>query len=330
MRVLITGSLGVNGAAVLRELLERGHDVHAVDNRDDVELVADLVDYVPLYRADVRDLGQVSKVMAEARPQVVVHTAAIIGAEDEPLAALDVNVLGSAVVLDAAAEAGVRRVVHHSSRAVYGEISGRNAYPHYEPVDEDHPQAPRAMYDITKRATEDVARWYAHKRGFEFVALRFATILAAGKLKRHGGYSTLSSIIELPAEGQPVRIERGGDERDDVVYIRDVATATAAAVEVPRAAHDAYNISSGRTHSLHELADEVRSRIPAADIQIGPGLDPMNMGVSYYSALDNSRALLDLGWSPSFGLADLVKDYLDTLRRPRVSVAKRQTEELHP
>ncbi|MBN9107915.1 MAG: NAD-dependent epimerase/dehydratase family protein [Pseudonocardia sp.] len=316
MRVLLTGGLGVNGSWVVRRLVETGHDVVVLDNRDDRSLVPDLADDLTVAVADVSDSVQVRAVFEQYRPETVVHMAAIIGADRHPVAAVQVNIAGTAAVCEAAAVTGVGRVVYTSSRAAYGALTGPHGHPDYVPITEDHPLNPVALYDVTKMSCEEIGRWYARNRGIEYVSLRFATIFGPGKLARHGGFSAYSSMIELPAAGEAAHLGQGGDQRDDAIYVADIADAVIAATLAPgRLPHDVYNIGTGRTVSLHELAEAVRDAIPGATIEIGPGLDPMGMGISYYGALDSSRAHADLGWKPRFDVRDAVGHYLATLDR---------------
>lgn len=314
MRSLVTGGLGVNGSWVTRRLVGLGHEVVVLDARDDRSLVPDVADDIGVEIADVSDAEQVRAVVAQHRPQRIVHMAAVIIADADPVTAIRVNIGGTAAVCEAAVEEGVQRVVYTSSRAVYGSLTGPHGNPHYAPITEDQPLRPVGLYDVTKVSAEELGRWYARKRGLDFVALRFATIFGPGKLQRHGGFGMVSSMIELPAAGEPVDLAHGGDERDDLIYVSDVAdavvAATLAANPLPRGA---YNIGTGRVVSLHDLAEAVRDAVPGATIRIGPGLDPMGAGTGYYGALDSSRAHAELGWKPQFTLSSAVAHYLTTL-----------------
>jgi UDP-glucose 4-epimerase len=315
MRVLVTGGFGVNGSWVVRRLLELGHEPVIAENRIDRSLITDLTGDVPVAELDVRDLSAVRQALADYRVERVVHMAGVLLADQVPLSAVAVNVGGTAVICQAAVESGIDRVVYTSSRAVYGNISGEHAHPGYAPVTEDHRGEPVLMYDVTKAGGESVGRWYARARGLSWVALRFATIYGPGKQVRHGGVSAYSKLIEEPAAGRPVHFERGGDQRDDTIYVADAADAIVRAVTHPAPRYDAYNISSGTGVTMRDIAAAVRAEIPGADITIGPGLDPFAVGVSYYGVLDNSRARDDLGWSPRFDLAAGVRDYLGALSR---------------
>jgi UDP-glucose 4-epimerase len=310
MRIVVTGGLGVNGSWVVRKLVERGHDVVVVENRPDTELVRDIESALEIEELDITDGPALEKVLRRHRTQRVVHMAAIIGAQDDLLRAVDVNVRGTAEVCEAAVAADVDRVVYTSSRAVYGDITGAAAHPTYEPVGETRPVAPVRMYDVCKVAGEGIGRNYVRSRNLPFVSLRFATIFGPGKLARHGQLSIYSTLIEDTLAGLPVRIAAGGDQRDDTIYVEDAAEAIVAATLHPGPAHDAYNISRGVGTTLGDFSSAVREVLPAADIEIGPGLDFFGMGVSYYAVLDNARARDDLGFSPRFGLADGVRAYV--------------------
>jgi len=259
---------------------------------------------------------QVRAVFEQYRPETVVHMAAIIGADRHPVAAVQVNIAGTVAVCEAAAVTGVGRVVYTSSRAAYGALTGPHGHPDYVPITEDHPLNPVALYDVTKMSCEEIGRWYARNRGIEYVSLRFATIFGPGKLARHGGFSAYISLIELPAAGEAAHLRQRRDQRHAALHVPVHAHAGSAATHAPgRPPHDVYNIGTGRTVSLHELAEAVRDAIPGATIEIGPGLDPMGMGISYYGALDSSRAHADLGWKPRFDVRDAVGHYLATLDR---------------
>ena len=155
--------------------------------------------------------------------------------------------------------------------AAYGHIDGANAHPTYEPITEDHPQRPFLVYDVCKVASEGMGRNYARMRGLQFVALRFAQIYGPGKLQRHGPYGLFSRLVESPLAGRPVKIPRGGDQRDDVIYVDDIAEAIVLAVLHPRPAYDAYNISRGVGTTLHDFADAVRKVVPKPKSKLAEG-----------------------------------------------------------
>jgi len=316
-RVLCTGALGVNGVWALRSLLERGADVLATDLREDFALGPELAGEVGFAALDITDADAVDAAVAGFRPDVVVHMAALMPAQAQadPDLGYRVNVCGTAHVLRAARAHGVRRVAFTSSKGAYGAVVGPHGHPAYESLREDAPVRPVTVYDHAKVASEGLGLNYARGGGPEFVALRFANIYGPGKLARHGPMSLVSRLIEDAAAGRPTRIAQGGDQRDDQVYVRDAGEAIALAAlkeDLPAAA--VYNVASGEAPALRDLGEIVRAVVPGADIEIGPGLDPMGLGIPYYSVLDRTRARAELGFSARFDLRAGIADYVARLQ----------------
>ena len=316
MNILVTGGLGVNGAWVVRRLVGLGHSCVVIDTRADTSLISDVVADVTVIAADAADRAALLDVMRAEGIERVVHMAGMVtGMQEDPFSAVRVNVMGTLQVLEAARVAGVDRVVFTSSRAVYGDMEGEFGAPTYRAVGEDDPLRPKLVYDVTKAAAEGMGQNFSRQFGVEFTALRFSHILAPGKPARHGGFSVASRMIEDSYTGRPVRIDRGDDQRDDVIYVADAAEGIVSATLSKQALQYAYNISRGVTTTLADLADAVRHVLPEADIEIGPGMDYQQLGANYYGALDNRRALEDLGFSPRFDLASAVADYVSQLER---------------
>ena len=148
----------------------------------------------------------------------------------------------------------------------------------------------------------------------ECVSLRFATIFGPGRLQRHAGsINTYSSMIELPASRLPFVVERGGDEKDGLIYVLDVADAIANVALTPdRLRHRVYNVSGGEPVSNDGLCGPaIRRVIPDAQLEVGPGLDPMGYGDvgPYYMALDSSRMKEEFARRPRYDLAAAIEHY---------------------
>ena len=127
--------------------------------------------------------------------------------------------------------------------------------------------------------------------------------------------SLLSQIIDGAHYGNKVKIEKGGDQRDDIIYTKDVAFGIYLACIAPEPKHNAYNIGSGKGYTFNDVADQVRQIIPEADIEIGPGLHFWEGPTHYYSVYDIGRARADLGFSPQFTLKEAIEDYLGILEK---------------
>lgn len=178
--VVVTGSAGTAGQAVVHDLARHGVRVLAVDlaptppvagGDPDRSLQGELVDTL---RADLRDLGQTMEVLAGAR--AVVHLANVPAPGLRPPAATLVdNVAMNWNVFSAALTLKLERVVWASSETTLGLPFATP--PRYAPVDEDHYPVPESSYALSKVASETLAEHAARWSGIPFVALRFSNIL---------------------------------------------------------------------------------------------------------------------------------------------------------
>jgi UDP-glucose 4-epimerase len=316
MRVLVTGGLGVVGSFVVRKFLQRGIEPVVCDLRADFSLLPDLADRLAFRAVDVTDFDAVTNVFRVSGVDRIVHLAAFIDPDMDrhPFRAFAVNAGGTANMLEAARQAGIMRFVFSSSRAVYGNTPTGVGEPGYRALDEEHPKRPVKAYDVSKLAAEQLGQVYRSTFGMEFAALRFAGIYGPGKQVRHGKMSLRSRLVEDPVNGRPVRIAQGGDQLDDMIYVDDVAEALVQATLVGRLGFGAYNIASGKGQTIRQFADAVRLAVPDADIEVGPGLNPLGFDVHYYAVFDISRARDDFGFTPRFDLVSGVRDYVERLR----------------
>jgi UDP-glucose 4-epimerase len=290
--------------------------------RDDFTLMPDLAGRIAFQIADVTDFDTLLGQVRDARVDRIIHLAAFIDPEMDmqPYRAFNVNTGGTANMLEVAHRIGIGRFVYSSSRAVYGATPTGVGEPDYVALDEEYPKRPIKAYDVTKLAAEQLGQVYRDAFGMEFAALRFAGIYGPGKQARHGKMSLRSRLVEDPVQGKPARVAQGGDQLDDMIYVDDVAEALVQAVLAPNLNFGAYNIASGKGQTIRQFADAVRAVVPGADIDIGPGLNPLGFDVHYYAIYDISRAHKDFGFNPKFDLVAGVRDYVERIKtRPLVS-----------
>ncbi|MBF6570614.1 MAG: NAD-dependent epimerase/dehydratase family protein [Candidatus Binataceae bacterium] len=316
-KALVTGGTGVNGVWVVRLLLEQGIEPIVFDATPDLTFLKDVRDSFRLYRGDTRDLAAVLRAIKETRPDAILHLAALMpnAAQADPKTGFEVNALATVVMLEAARLGDIGKVVFTSSKGAYGDVTGDYAHPTYRPLDENFPPRPVNVYDVAKVASEGMGVNYWRNYGIDFVALRFATIFGPGKLARHGVLSIHGRMVENAMLGQPTRIARGADQRDDSVYVKDVAHSIVLAAQAEKTNSRIFHIGSGRTASLPELAAILKEIYPHAEIEIGPGLDYFELGHNVYSLHDITRARTELGYAPRYDLLASVKDYIATMKR---------------
>lgn len=317
MKVLITGGMGVIGSMVSSRFVEEGHRPVIMARHLDRNLIRPIEDQVDIELGDILDLPRILSIIQSYNVTHIIHMAALIGAlsNKSPPQSVMINVIGTLDILEAARLTKVQRVVYMSAKGIYGHIDGEYAHPTYKPLPEDHPKNPIRIYESAKLMGEHMGQFYQRTYGLEFAALRLSSTYGPGKTVRHGGMAVLSQIIEGAYSGKATRIEKGGDQKDDIIYNKDAAYGIYLACTTREFHYPAYNIGTGIGLTLRDVAEEVRRVIPEADIQIGPGLNFMEGPTHYYSVYDITRARQDLGFCPQFTLRKSIEDYIETLRK---------------
>lgn len=288
MRILITGAAGFIGSHIADVALAAGHEVLGLDSLSPA--VHDgRPDYWPagaeLIVGDIRDQQTVQQAVAGV--DAVCHQAALVGLgvdlSDLP-PYCDVNVTGTAVLLEAMGRLKVRRLVLASSMVVYGEgrydcsVHGAVRPPardradldegRFEPrcpycgldlstaaVTESAPLDPRNAYAVSKVAQEQLAAVWSGLTGGTAVALRYHNVYGP-RMPRDTPYSGVAAIFRSALEaGRPPRVFEDGAQQRDFVHVADVAAANLAALAAGQPGRlDAYNIASGQPHTIGQMA----------------------------------------------------------------------------
>ena len=163
----------------------------------------------------------------------------------QPRAAIDVNVVGTFNVIEAAHAAGVKKVVYSSSASVYGDAI-------VTPMTEEHPFHNRTMYGATKIAGEQFFRAFYEQHKLDYVGLRYMNIYGP-RMDYRGAYvSVIMKVLDRIDQGLPPVIFGDGSQSYDFVHVEDVARANVLALESD-VTDDFLNIGIGVKTTINEL-----------------------------------------------------------------------------
>ncbi|MEZ0108692.1 UDP-glucose 4-epimerase [Catenulispora sp. EB89] len=309
-RALVTGGAGTIGSHVVDRLLDAGcGSVVVLDNfvrGRRANLAAALPSgRVRIVEGDIGDRGLLAELTAGT--DVVFHLAAIriTQCAEEPRLANEVLVDGTFNVLEAAAAAGVKKVVASSSASVYGLAE-------QFPTDERHHSYNNdTFYGAAKAFNEAMLRSFKSMYGLDYVALRYFNVYGP-RMDIHGLYTeVLIRWMERIASGTPPLILGDGTQTMDFVHVADIARANvlAAAADLT---DDVFNIACGVETSLNDLAKTLLE-VMGSDLPVEYGPPRAVNGVTRRLA-DTSRAEARLGFKAEMGLREGLADLVEWWR----------------
>jgi len=293
VRAVVTGGAGFIGSHVVEALLERGDEVHVVDNLATGRR-ENLAHDATLHEIDIRE--PLDDLFGDVRPETIVHLAAqadVGTSVEKPLFDAEVNVVGTLNVLEAARPHGAQIVFSSTGGAIYGECE--------RPAREDDPRRPVSPYGTAKLAAEEYLATWNRLHGTRHVALRFANVFGPRQLpKLEGGVVAIFMDRLRTAEG--VTIFGDGRQTRDFVYVGDVVAAVLAALGRDGGP---YNVGTGQETSVLELFDACRR---TAGMDAEARHEPARPGDALRSVLDVSLAERALGWRPQTSLEDGLRE----------------------
>jgi UDP-glucuronate 4-epimerase len=306
-RVLVTGGAGFIGWHLVKALLDRGDEVSIVDNFDPFypERLKrrGLAKEARLFAIDIRDQQAMHDAFAQARPEVVVHLAALAGVRpslERPAAYMDVNVRGTATLLEAAREAQARRLVLGSSSSVYGAHA---AAPFKETARVDSPESP---YAASKVGAEVLARTFHNLYQIEVAALRFFTVYGP----RQRPDLAIHKFSRRMLAGQSLPFFGDGSTRRDYTWVDDIIAGVLAACDVDLK-WDILNLGGARTTSLAELVAMLEEALGVKAI-----LDrqPQQPGDVPLTSADVTHSREVLGYEPRTPIREGIRKFAEWIR----------------
>jgi len=316
----VTGAYGMLGSWIVKALLER--DVRVVVLKRDVVATTALAlegleQRCAIVRGDLVDQGVVERAIGEYECDSVFHLAAqtIVGtANRSPVSTFESNIKGTWLLMEACRLQGVERCVVAASDKAYG--------PHETlPYKEDFALQPKFPYDVSKAATDLIARSYFHTYGVPTAVTRFANIYGGGDLNPS---RLVPELVAAVLAGRAPVIRSDGSPERDFLYAEDAASAYLAIADAlgsenGGARGEAFNAGGDAPHSVREIV-ELLIEITGADVEAdyqGTGTPSGEIDRQY---VDSTKLRELTGWAPKYdlhaGLAatvDWYKQYPETL-----------------
>jgi len=325
MKVLITGGTGAIGPQVVHAFHKDRYQIRVLSL--DEPIPGMFPKDVQFIMGDVTDLSTVNYAMKDTC--AVIHLAALLHIVNPPSELCEmyerVNVGGTASVVKAATNAGIKRVVLFSTIAVYGQTGG-------EILNENSPANPDTYYAKTKLAAEQIV---LNARRLDGQPL--GTVLRLGAVYGSRIKGNYQRLVRTLSRGRFIPTGNGKNRRT-IVYDKDVARAAVISMQHPDAAGKIYNVTDGQFHSVNEIIKAICRALgrnsPKFFLPLGPikmtaslldgiagltGLSSPGLKDSLFKycediAVDGSRIMRELGFRPEY---DLFKGWKETIQEMR-------------
>jgi len=288
--ILITGGAGFIGSNLAHALVARGDEVRILDDLSSGrrENLSDIAEKVSLIVGDIRNMATLQRVMAGV--DYVLHHAAlpsVARSVEAPLISHDVNINGTLNVLEAARQAGVKRLVYAASSSAYGETPVLPKVEHMKPE-------PISPYGICKLVGEYYCRVYTNTFDLPCVALRYFNVFGARQAPNSDYAAVVPKFVTLMLAGESPTVHGDGGQTRDFCYIDNVVEANLRALEAPAAPGHVYNVACGERVSLLDLVEAINV---ALGTHIEPQFTESRAGDIRDSLADIGAARRDLGYT---------------------------------
>lgn len=312
MKICVTGGAGFIASHVVERLLELGHEVVVVFDKEKPGKIPHLEDRVQWIQGNVMNSEDCERAVDGA--EAVIHLAALISVDDSilhPRIFWDNNVGGTMLMIEASRQARVKRFVYMSTAEVYGHIP-------YGRADETYPCDPRSPYAASKYAAERYClSWYATYGQPEVVVLRGFNTYGPRQTAGAKGAVVATFIIRC-LKGLAPQVRGDGEQRRDFVYVEDMAEAIVKATLYDSRSFSigglVFNLATGQSTAIVNLAKAIVVLTEGKpEIQHIVG----RMGENTRSVGHAWKAKKYLGWSPEMklqeGLMKTIEYYREAL-----------------
>ena len=301
---LVTGGGGFIGSNIIEELVRRGERVKVLDNfstgrRENIE--AFLGD-IELIEGDVRSYHIVGKAVEGV--DFILHQAALPSVPrsiNDPISTNDINVAGTLNILDAAKDAGVKRVVYASSSSIYGNSE-------VLPKREDMTPEPLSPYAVSKLAGEKYCQVFSRIYGLETVCLRYFNVFGPKQDPTSQYSAVIPKFIAMMLKGYPPTIYGDGLQSRDFTFVASVVDANFLACEAFCVNGEVINIACGESFSILDLVEVLNNLL---NTKIVPEHFEARKGEVKHSLADIQKARRLLNYYPRISFNEGLRRTLD-------------------
>ena len=307
-RVLVIGGAGFVGSHIVELLIQEPvREIVVLDNfvrgvRSNLS-AAEPDRRVRVVEGSIADRDLLARLMPDT--DYVFHLAALWLYEcvHQPRAALEINVAGTYNVVEAAQQAGAKKVVYSSSASVYGDALSI-------PMTEEHPFNNRTMYGATKIAGEQFFRAFHEQHGLDYVGLRYMNIYGP-RMDYKGAYvSVIMKVLDRIGQGEPPIIFGDGSQSYDFVHVLDVARANLLALKSD-ATDTFFNVGIGVKTTINEL---VHRLLEATGSDLQPEYRPQEQMFVTHRVGSTGKAEKLLGFRAQIGLDEGLRSVVEWRR----------------
>ncbi|WP_066770462.1 NAD-dependent epimerase/dehydratase family protein [Sphingobium sp. CCH11-B1] len=299
-RILVTGAGGFVGAAVADLAARRGHQVTMMVRNPASPRVVALRGRCAIVVADLADDEAVRTALAQARPDIVIHSAweGVGGPARAGTIQLD-NIRTTVALLDATIATGARRFIGIGSQAEYGRHDRR--------IDESAATEPFLLYGAAKLSAYHLTRQRAGEAGIGFAWLRLFSPYGPGDNPNW----LIPSVAAQILDGRAPRTS-AGTQKWDYLHITDCAEGVLAA-GLTDSAQGVFNLSSGRAVSVRSIVERIRD-LACPNLQLRFGDIPFGPNQIMHLEGDCGRLCAATGWAPRIAIEDGLATVVDALR----------------
>lgn len=307
-KIIVTGGAGFIGSHIVEHWVKQNADVHVLDNlssgyKKNIEQFN-----ITFHEGNITDKDLVFRLLEGA--DYVHHLAAMVSVPEsvaDPFGCVEINVKGLLNILEAAVKHKIKKIIHSSSAAVYGENPESPKTVKMRPM-------PKSPYGITKLDGEFYLDAYYQNYGLEAVSLRYFNVFGPRQDPNSQYAAAIPIFIQKALKNETITIYGDGEQTRDFIYVKDVVQANILAA-LSEVKNGVYNVGNEKSITINELARLVISETGSSSKIVFENERP---GDIKHSLSSIAATRTDLGFEPKhdliLGLKETIQYFIKILK----------------